>query len=783
MSFTIPYNINFTSNHGSVFGEIDSGLDKTGKKVKTVAKSFGDGFKELLSFSIALEGIQQLETGLESLISPAAAFNAEMVELNAITGLADEGLEKIEKSARKSAVFFGTSASSGVESYKILLSKLSPEIAQNSEALAIMGQNVGYTSKLMQGDSVAATGVLTTAMNQYGVSLKDPLEASKQMGIMMNIMAAGAKEGSAELPDIAAGLENAGLMAKTANVSFAETNAALQILDKAGKKRAEGGVALRNVLSTLSLGEFLPKDVRVRLQGVGIDIRQLSDVSIPLSERLSALEPIMNNTALVTKLFGKENSAAALALIQNIKGLEELTPKLIGTNTAVEQAETIMSSYIERGNRWDAQLTDIKLSFFNLTESILPFVQHSFSGVVALGQLAFSAQALNSIWIAKNELLSKLNFGWLTNLKTSSLFNTNLNRINIQMGIGAVMSRIQSVGLKSVAISFGQATLGAVGFQIALDALGIGLIIAGVALLVSGIKHLWDNSKKFHEILGYIGGVGKAVFHNIGVYVGRLWEFIIKPIGTAWLSFYKSIFLGVWDVAKSVWDGIGSIVSYSWENILKPVASGIYDFYSFVFTSVWETVTWVWNGITEVGAAVWDWFSSTFSQVAAFISQVIIEPIKAAFSGVWEWLSNLLDNLFAKLDGLLAPIRALWNKIFSSEGTISVHQSGLDAAKKAGEDFEPNKQQEQQEKNPITGFAAPTTTTLGGSVAKQTILKQEASKGSAGTSGQRAGNLTIHKLVETINIHQSNNKTTQSELVRMVKEALLTAQADFTLAT
>ena len=52
------------------------------------------------------------------------------------------------------------------------------------------------------------------------------------------------------------------MAAKAAGVSFAETNAAIQVLDKAGKKGSEGGVALRNVMSTLAQGRFLPKDVR-----------------------------------------------------------------------------------------------------------------------------------------------------------------------------------------------------------------------------------------------------------------------------------------------------------------------------------------------------------------------------------------------------------------------------------------------------------------------------------------------------------------------------------------
>ena len=77
-----------------------------------------------------------------------------------------------------------------------------------------MGENVATLSKMMKGDATAAAEVLTTAMNQYGVSLEDPMEASRQMADMMNIMAAAGREGSAELPTIKVALEQCGMAAK-----------------------------------------------------------------------------------------------------------------------------------------------------------------------------------------------------------------------------------------------------------------------------------------------------------------------------------------------------------------------------------------------------------------------------------------------------------------------------------------------------------------------------------------------------------------------------------------
>src|SRR5690606_15717959 len=203
--------------------------------------------------------------GLASMNQPGIELSSSMADMSAMAGVTGETLKQLETYARSNAKECGGSASTSAESYKLLLSQLTPESAKAPSALQAMGRSVSTTSKLMGNDTTAASEVLTTAMNQYQVSLQDPIKASATKASMMNIMAAGAKEGSAELPQIKQALEQSGLAAKTANVSFEETNAWIQVLDKSGKKGSEGGVALRNVMASLSQGRFLPKDVQKEL--------------------------------------------------------------------------------------------------------------------------------------------------------------------------------------------------------------------------------------------------------------------------------------------------------------------------------------------------------------------------------------------------------------------------------------------------------------------------------------------------------------------------------------
>ena len=64
------------------------------------------------------------------------------------------------------------------EEPKLLLSQLSPELGNYPTALRAMGDNIATLSKTMGGDATAAAEVLTTAMNQYGISMDDSMEAS-----------------------------------------------------------------------------------------------------------------------------------------------------------------------------------------------------------------------------------------------------------------------------------------------------------------------------------------------------------------------------------------------------------------------------------------------------------------------------------------------------------------------------------------------------------------------------------------------------------------------------
>lgn len=467
----VSFIIDIIGNAKDVLAKIKKSVEDVGQATKTTAGMFDKMLDRSMKLNQFAEGIERANTAIQGMIAPGVSLNAELVQLSAITGESGEALDKIEGYARELAKEFGVDAATGVRSFSLLLSQLSPELVKTPELLKEMGRNVTVLSKQMGGDTAAAAELLTTAMNQYGVSMDDPEKATAEMAKMMNVMAAAAREGSAEMPQIQEAVKQAGMAAKAAGVSFEETNAAIQLLDKAGKKGAEGGVALRNVLAIMSREDFMPKRVQEALQQAGIDTSVLADKNRSLAERLSALKPILNDSALLSGMFGVENQNAAMALIQNVDEINNLTTAITGTNTAYEQADTIMQSYEEKQAAIRAKIDDVKISLFNATSGLSLWISTIAETLVPMTQLL-------------------------------PLFNTIGSGIKLLVGNWGILVTAIKVGSKAIGTAIMNIPV-------------IGWIIAVIAAIAGLIAYFWNTSAEFRAVLKGVWAYTTTIFSEI----------------------------------------------------------------------------------------------------------------------------------------------------------------------------------------------------------------------------------------------------------------------------
>lgn len=463
------------------------------------------------------EAVDKVNGAFQSAIEPGVRFQTAVADMSATTGMVGEGLDKLANNARNTAKAFGTDAAKAADVYKVLLSKLTPELAKAPDALALMSNNVMTLSKTMQNDVPGATVAMTTAMNQYKVSMDDPIAAAKTMTEYMNIMAAGAQEGSSEVTTVAAALEQTGSVAKTSGVQFAETNAAIQLLDKSGKKGSEGGIALRNAIIKM---QAPTSDAVKQLKAAGVSIDVMQNRSLSLTDRLRSLVPVMDNATIMSSLFGSENLSSAMALIQGTDQIDTWTGALQGSTAATDMAATNMDTYAEKMSRMNAWIDDLKLSFFELVEPIGPAIQITglfVGGLVTLGMVTFSVTQIMSIGMAKTSVM------WIAGMAKMALSTL-------------VSSRLMTTAIMGIPI--------------------IGWVIAIVTAIASLIAYFYNTSAEFRAFLFGLWEFIKTAFTEYFKFIVNVVKSIVAVINPANWFDDDFHFSDVWDnLVKETYEG------------------------------------------------------------------------------------------------------------------------------------------------------------------------------------------------------------------------------------
>ncbi len=328
------------------------GVNKQAGRFSKYLQDTGNAYFKLNATSDALG---RMRDNLNAVIAPGIMFEQNMADLSAITGIAGKDLKQLGDAARKVGRQSGIGAAEAAEAFKLLASNISVDKI-GIDGLKILQREtitLAHASGLALSESANA---MAGTINQFGLSAN---EANR----VINVLAAGAKYGAAEIPELAMSFKAVGSTAAVAGLSIEKTAGALEVLSKANIKGAEAGIQLRNIL--LSMQSKLGIDFKVQ----------------DISAALQALEPRLNDASYMTKLFGRENIAAASFLIKNASAVSEMTSKVTNTNVATEQAAIRTDTYAERMKKVKAYMDEFKISVFNLTGSMVPLLEISAAGL------------------------------------------------------------------------------------------------------------------------------------------------------------------------------------------------------------------------------------------------------------------------------------------------------------------------------------------------------------------------------------------------------------------
>lgn len=490
------------------------------EKATTKARKFGDCLRQVraIDWMAASNGLSSFFNIFSESAQVGEKYEKALLDVSAITGVTGDELDKLGGKARGLAKEFGTSATDNLGLFQTVLSRLGPQIGESQEALSHMGKYANTLAKTMGGDVTGATDALTTSMLQFKVNLNDPIEASREMERMMNVMAAGAQEGASEVTQTSQALVQAGGMAKLANVSFEETNSALQALAQGGKYGAEAGVGLRNVLIKMNAPSALSKEATNILANYGVNMKKVADASTPFAERLKELQKIGQNTDALASVFGAENVQSAQALINSAQYQEELTEKITGTNIAYEQAQTVMEGWSEKMSRLKVKLEDFQIAGFDVFKVMGLVGSGMGSAISVAGDLGAAYSGLapvlksTAVWFRATAVGQKLASIW-TGIMTAKqwLLNAAMSANPVGIIVAAVVALVAVVALAINKYNeWGAALL---------------MFLGPVGMVINAFKSIydhWESIKKAFQTGGILGALKR-----IGIV---LLDTILKPL-------------------------------------------------------------------------------------------------------------------------------------------------------------------------------------------------------------------------------------------------------------
>ncbi len=277
-------------------------------------------------------------------------FGQSIADLQALTGATGKDLQYL----KDQAIALGKGVEGGAvavaEAYKLIASA-KPELLDNVAALNQVTEAVITLAQASGMKMPEAAIALTDAMNQFGAD-------ASQAAMFVDTLANGSKYGSAEINQITESLLKFGAVAKSSKINIQESTAAIEALAEKGLKGADAGTSLRNVMLKLSAPDALPKEAQERMRALGISFDVIKDKSIPFAKRLEALKPLLADSGSLMRVFGIENSVAAMNLISSTDRIEELTEKMHEHGTAMDQAKIRLDSWpgsLEKlGSAWDS---------------------------------------------------------------------------------------------------------------------------------------------------------------------------------------------------------------------------------------------------------------------------------------------------------------------------------------------------------------------------------------------------------------------------------------------
>ena len=391
------------------FGGADKALKNIGTRLKAMA-----GFAAFAAAGAVIANTTK----------KIAEFEKSISALSAITGATGADLDRLTEASKRIGATTTLSASQAAEAFKLMASA-KPDLLDNLDALERTTEAAVTLAEASGLELGPATAALGEALNQFG-------KGADSAGEFIDVLAQGARLGSSEIEQTSEALKNAGVVARLAGLSFAQTNAAIQGMASAGVKGSDAGTKLRSVL--VKLQTQANDDFNPAIVGINDALDNLAKANLSTSEKV--------------EIFGEKQVVSAEIMIDQRKNIRDLSVELEDSLGAAQgQAATRTDNLAGDMKRLGSVFEAVQLNLGNNMLPTLRGVIQAFTNVLGILNRLTASEGINKADEDFAALENTLNVLFVTGVAIKNIFDIIGE---VFKGLGRIIGAVMSGSLENV---------------------------------------------------------------------------------------------------------------------------------------------------------------------------------------------------------------------------------------------------------------------------------------------------------------------------------------------
>lgn len=471
---------NLADNIEDADGQVDNLNRSSGK--------MGGIFKKVAKIAAGLFAVDKVKDFGVSIVTVGADFEQSMANVHATMGqITDIDFMLLESAAKKAGKETKYTAVQSADALNYL-ALAGFKVNESVESLPYV-LNLAAAGNM---DLATTSDLVTDSMSVLGLQVDE-------LGKYSDYLARTSQKSNTNIQQLAMATITVGGVAKDANMDLVSLNTELGILADSGKKGAEGGTLLRNVLLNLTAPNkkttSLLKKLNVEVADSEGKFLKLDDILVDLKKSMAGYTQEQQQ-AIKRTIGGKENIAALNILLDGAgEGYKDLSKEVANSADAAKEMADIQNDTLTGSfKRLGSAIEGVKIETFQSSEvndALKGSIDEIISRLPELQELAiegFKFLADSIVFVTDNAdglvVAVELALSTLASFKVGAFVSSFVG------GTSAMAAGIGGITVATEAATGAQA-----GLTTALIANPVGIVVASVAALgiaLYDIYHNWD---------------------------------------------------------------------------------------------------------------------------------------------------------------------------------------------------------------------------------------------------------------------------------------------------